>query len=145
MKTYTQKYYEDVAVGESIPSLTKHPSRRQLVKWAGAAREFWEMHYDDKFATDNGFPSVIVHGMLNNSFLCEMVQDWGGPNSMIRVFKSQHRSFVLVDKDVVCTGVITGKRIENGQHLVDIDIKLNCEGKDCVLGQITVELPSKAA
>lgn len=143
MNNYNQMYYEDVNIGDSIPSLTKHPTRRQLVKWAGAAREFWEMHYDDKFATDNGFPSVIVHGMLNNSFLCQMVLDSGGPNSMIRRFKSQHRSFVLVDKDVVCSGTVLAKREQDGMYLVDCDVKLTCEGKDCVLGEITVELPSK--
>lgn len=144
MINYTHNtYYEDVNVGDSIPTLTKHPTRRQLVKWAGAAREFWEMHYDDQFAKDHGLEGVIVHGMLNNSFLCTMMLNWGGPNSMIRSFKGQNRSIVLVDKDVVCTGTVIGKREENGAHLVDCKVKASCEGKDSVLGEITIELPSR--
>lgn len=143
MNNYTQLYCEDVNVGDSITSVTKHPTRRQLVKWAGAAREFCEMHYDETFAVDQGFPGVIVHGMLNNSFLCQMVLDWGGPNSMIRHVKVQYRNFVLVDKDVVCSGTVCAKREQDGMHLVDCDVKLTCGGQDCVLGEITVELPSK--
>ena len=143
MSQYTQLYGENVNVGDSIPSLTKHPTRRQLVKWAGSSREFWEMHYDDQFAIERGFPCVIVHGMLNNSFLCQMVLHWGGPNSMIRHLKLQYRNFVPVDKDVVCTGTVVAKREQDGMCLVDCEVKLTCEGKDSVLGEITVELPNK--
>lgn len=141
MNNYSQLNFDNVTVGDSIPSLTKHPTRRQLVKWAGAAREFWEMHYDDKFAIDHGFPTVIVHGMLNNSFLCQMVLHWGGPNSMLRHVKMKYRNFVPVDKDVVCSGTVVAKREQDGMRLVDCDVKLTCEGQECVSGKITVELP----
>ena len=140
---YAQLYYEDVKIGDGIPSLTKHPTRRQLVMWAGASQEFSEMHYDDKFAADHGFPGVIVFGMLNNSFLAQMVLDWAGPNSMIRRFKSSNRQFVLVEKDEVCSGTVCGKREQDGMRLVDCEVKLSCEGQECVFGEITVEMPSK--
>ena len=64
-----QIFYEDIEVSSPIPVLIKTPSRRQLVKWAGASRDFNELHYDKDHATGLGFPSVIVHGRLKAAFL----------------------------------------------------------------------------
>lgn len=138
-----QIFYEDVNVGDIVPSITEHPTRRQLVMWAGAAQEFSEMHYDDQFAAAHGFPGVIVFGMLNNSFLAKMIQHWVGDDGMIRKFKSSNRKFILVDKDVVCSGVVARKYEQDGKSLIDCEVKVTCENEDCVFGEITVELPCR--
>ena len=45
-----QIYYEDVKVDTELPTLVKHPTPRQLVMWAGAAGDLFEIHYDKDFA-----------------------------------------------------------------------------------------------
>ncbi len=45
-----QVFYEDVEVGMEIPPLVKTPSTRQLVMWAGASGDYYEIHYDKDFA-----------------------------------------------------------------------------------------------
>ena len=59
-----QVFYEDVEVGSEIPCLVKHPTPRQLVKWAGASGDYYEIHYDKDFAQANGLPGIIVHGFV---------------------------------------------------------------------------------
>ena len=138
-----QIFYEDVKVGDVIPEVIEHPTRRQLVMWAGAAQEFSEMHYDNNFAVSHGFPGVIVHGMLNNSFLAKMVQHWAGDDGMIRKFKSSNRHFILVDEDVICSGAVVRKYEQNGQNLIDCEVKVMCNNEYCVFGEITVDLPRR--
>ena len=140
----TQIFYEDVKEGDVIPALTEHPTRRQLVLWAGAAQEPSEMHYDDNFAIAHGFPGVIVHGMLNNSFVLKMVQHWAGDDSMVRKFKSSNRHFVPVEEDVICSGAVVRKYEKNGQNLIDCEVKVVCKNEDCAFGEITVELPRRS-
>ena len=138
-----QVYYEDVNIGDVIPGITEHPTRRQLVMWAGAAQEFSEMHYDDTFAIEHGFPCVIVFGMLNNAFLAKMVQHWAGDNSMIKRFTISNRKFVPVDKDVICNAQIVAKYEKDGLNLIDCAVKIICENEDCAFGEITVALPHR--
>lgn len=63
-----QLYWDDVKVGVEIPRLIKHPTTRQLVKWAGASGDYYEVHYDKDFAQDKGLQGVIVHGRLKAAF-----------------------------------------------------------------------------
>ncbi len=56
-----QLYYEDIAVGSEIPPLVKHPTTRQLVRWAGASTDFYEIHYDKDVEKSNELQWVIVN------------------------------------------------------------------------------------
>ncbi|MBF8265321.1 MAG: Acyl dehydratase, partial [Dehalococcoidia bacterium] len=70
-----QIYYEEVEVGAELPPLIKHPTTQQLVKWAGASDDYYQIHYDKDFAMANNLPGVIVHGWLTFSFLGQLVTD----------------------------------------------------------------------
>ena len=39
-----------VKVGDELPELVKHATTRQLVQYAGAQGDFYEIHYDRDFA-----------------------------------------------------------------------------------------------
>ena len=41
-----QVYWEDTAEGMKLPSLVKNVTTRQLVQYAGASGDFYEIHYD---------------------------------------------------------------------------------------------------
>ncbi len=41
-----QLHYEDVHEGTPLPTLEKTPTTRQLVMYAGASGDFYEIHYD---------------------------------------------------------------------------------------------------
>ena len=64
-----QPYFDSVEIGQELPVLEKHPSTRQLVKYAGASGDFYEIHYDLEFARTTGLEGVIIHGALKNAFL----------------------------------------------------------------------------
>lgn len=139
-----QLYYEDVAVGSEIPSLVKHPTTRQLVMWAGASTDFYQIHYDKDFAQSNGLPGVIVHGQLSCSFLGQLITDWVGEEGSIRKLTCSYRGMNFPGEALTCKGKVTKKYVEDGGHYVESDIWVeNPGGEKTVLGTAIVALPTR--
>jgi MaoC like domain len=78
-------------VGEEIPELVKQPTTRQLVQYAGAQGDFYEIHYDQDFARGVGLPGVILHGLLKAAFLGQLVTDWLGDEGTLEAFEVSYR------------------------------------------------------
>ena len=81
-----QPYLDDVEVGLELPTLVKQPTTRQLVMYAGASGDFYEIHYDKDFAVDQGLPGVILHGALKSAFLAQVVTGWMGSEGRLVSF-----------------------------------------------------------
>ena len=74
-----QIFWEDIDKGTELPTLVKTPTTRQLVQYAGASGDFYQIHYDKDFAQETGLSGVIIHGALKNAFLGQLVTEWAGP------------------------------------------------------------------
>jgi acyl dehydratase len=139
-----QIYYEDINAGMSLSTLTKRPTPRQLVMWAGAAGEFSEMHYDIDFARDKGFPGIIVHGMLMASFLAQMLTGWMGVRGVLKKLKTRNEQFLLVNEDIHCKGTVVKKFVEGPEHFVEVELAAEkSDGIRCVSATALVALPSR--
>ncbi len=137
-----QLFYDEVQIGQALPSLVKHPTKRQLVKWAGAAGEFYELHYDKDFAQSKGLPGVIVHGMLMGSFLGQMLTDWIGDEGTLKKLNTMNRAMVFPDQDLTCKGIVTKKYLLHREGIIECDIWLeNAKGEKAVTGTAMVSLP----
>src|ERR1700688_2405687 len=145
-----QIYFEDVQVGTEIGPLEKNPTTQQLVRYAGASGDFYQIHYDKDFAIANGLPGVILHGALKNAFLGQLMTDFAGELGSLRKLAVQYRGMDQPGTKIVCRGKIAKKRIEkaNGssEHLVDCEIWLeNAKGEKTTPGSATVVLPSRTS
>ena len=140
-----QIFYEDVEVGMEIPTLVKRPSTRQLVMWAGASGDYYEIHYDKDFALEKGLPGVIVHGKLKASFLGQLMTDWIGEEGSLKKLTCSYRGMDVPSDTLTCKGKVTKKYEEGGEHCVECDIWVeNSKGEKTTLGTAVVTLPSKA-
>ena len=139
-----QVYWEDVTEGMEMPPLVKHPTTQQLVKYAGASGDYYQIHYDKDFAQGNGLDGVILHGALKNAFLGQFVTDWMGPMGTLKKLSCQYRGMDSPDRPISAKGTVTRKYQEHGQKMVDCDIWLeNSEGQKTTPGSATVALPSR--
>jgi acyl dehydratase len=59
------------AVGESIPPLLKSASRADLVRYAGATRDWNPIHWDHDAAVAAGLPGIITHGLLMAAWVAQ--------------------------------------------------------------------------
>ena len=139
-----QIYYEDVNVGTELPTLVKHPTPRQLVMWAGASGDLYEIHYDNDFAVSQGLPGIIVHGDLTAAFLAQLITDWMGEQGTFKKSSLQNREILLPSQDIACKGIVSKKYIENDEHYVECEVWAeNSEEEKCTFGVVSVTLPGK--
>jgi acyl dehydratase len=140
-----QIYYEDVQEGTELPTLEKNPTTQQLVKYAGASGDYYQIHYDQEFARANGLPDVILHGALKNAFLGQLVTDWIGEHGTLRKLSVQYRGMDSPGTPIYAKGAVTGKHVEDGENLVECDIWLeNHKDEKTTPGSAVVALPSRA-
>ena len=127
----------NVRVGEEIPDLVKHPTTRQLVQYAGAQGDCYEIHYDQEFARGVGLPGVILHGLLKAAFLGQLVTDWLGDGGTLRTFEVSYRGIDEPDHPYRCRGRIT--KVDGND--VELDVWGEDEaGKRTTVGTATVRL-----
>lgn len=140
-----QLYYEDVEEGMEISPLVKNPTTQQLVKWAGASGDYYQIHYDKDFAQAAGLPGVIVHGRLKSSFLAQLLSDWVGEEGMVRKVSVQHRGMDFPGEQITCKGKVTKKYVQDGENIVELEIWTeNPRGERTAPGSAVVALPSRA-
>jgi acyl dehydratase len=150
-----QVYWEDVNVGDEIPRLLKLCTPQQLVMWAAASGDFYQIHYDERFAKANGLQDIIVHGALKGGFLGQLLHDWAGAQGRIKSFACSYRGMDYTGQEIICRGVITKKYEQDGERLIDLEIwtetgkanddgrPKNPEGMKTTPGTATVVLPGR--
>ena len=139
-----QVYWDDVTEGMELPPMVKNPTTQQLVKYAGASGDYYQIHYDKDFAQGTGLDGVILHGALKNAFLGQFMTDWMGPSGTLKRLACQYRGMDFPEQAITAKGTVTRKYREQGSNLVDCTIWLeNPEGQKTTPGSATVALPSK--
>ncbi len=140
-----QLYFEDVEEGMELPTVEKNPTTQQLVKYAGASGDYYQIHYDQEFAKANGLPNVILHGALKNAFLGHLMTNWVGEQGTLRKLSAQYRGMDVPGTPIYAKGVVTKKYVENGENLVECDIWLeNHKGEKTTPGSALVALPTRS-
>ena len=126
-----------VQVGDEIPELVKHPTTRQLVQYAGAQGDFYEIHYDQDFARSVGLPGVILHGLLKAAFLGQLVTDWLGERGTLKTFEVSYRGIDQPGRPYRCRGRIT--RVDGDQ--VELEVwGEDSDGNRTTVGTATAEV-----
>jgi acyl dehydratase len=117
-----QVYFEDVSEGTEIPKLAKNCSTQQLVMWAAASGDFYQIHYDERFAKNNQLQDIIVHGALKCAFLGQFLHDWAGEQGKIKNYSVSYRGMDYTAQEILCKGTVTKKYEDGGDHIVELDI-----------------------
>ncbi|MET0864531.1 MAG: MaoC/PaaZ C-terminal domain-containing protein, partial [Nakamurella sp.] len=86
----------EIAVGDPLPPLTYHVTRKQLVQYAGAAGDFNAIHWNQRVATDVGLPDVIAHGMFTMASAGRIVTNWLGDPGLVKSFEVRFTRPVVV-------------------------------------------------
>ena len=126
----------NLKAGDEIPELVKHPTTRQLVQYAGAQGDFYEIHYDQAFARGVGLPGVILHGLLKAAFLGQQVTDWLGDRGTLKSFEVSYRGIDEPGRPYTCRGrvsAVQGSEVELEVWGEDADGKRTTVGSATVL------------
>ena len=139
-----QIHFEDIVVGNEIPSLAKQPTTRQLVMWAGASGDYNPIHYDKDFAQSRGLPGVIVHGQLVGAFLGQLVTDWIGEQGILRKLTCSYKGMNYPGEAIICKGRVSKKYVEDGEHYVECSLWVeNAKEEKTVTGMAVAIMPTR--
>ena len=127
----------ELVEGAELPELVKEPTTRQLVQYAGASGDFYEIHYDQDFARSTGLPGVILHGLLKAGFLAQLITSSVGSAGRLRSFEVSYRGLDLPGRPCRCRGRVASVR--DGVAELEVWTE-DPEGKRTTLGRATVEL-----
>ncbi len=140
-----QVFYEDVGVGDSMPTLTVTVDETQLFFFSAATYNGHRIHYDKEWArTVEGYDDVLVQGPLQAALLARAIGDWIGGRGRLVSFSVQNRAVAYPGQLLSFGGEVTGKRLaESGAGLVDLDISGRRDATVLMPGTATVELPRR--
>jgi acyl dehydratase len=138
-------FWQDVEVDTEITPLEKKPTTQQLVRWAGASGDFYQIHYDKDFAASTGLDGVIVHGALKNTWLGQLLGDWIGPGGTIKKYGCSYRGMDVPGDTLTCKGKVVKKYVDGDEHCVECEVWVeNSKGERTTPGTAVVVLPSRS-
>lgn len=139
----TELYFQDIQVGDAIPTLVKKPvSKVQLVRYAGASGDFNPLHIDPEFGKTVGI-GQIAHGMLIMGFVGEAVTNWV-PKKYLRKLSVRFVGMTRPDDVITVTGKVMDKKQENGHNIIRCDVLVrNQKDEVVVAGSFEAALPNK--
>jgi len=140
----TQLFYDDVEPGDTLTPLTVTVDETQMFFFSAATYNGHRIHYDKDWARDvEGYDNVLVQGPLQAALLARAVTDWIGGAGRLVDYSVQNRGVAFPGQPLTFGGTVTGKRVENGRGLVDLDIAGRRDADVLMPGTATVELPRR--
>jgi acyl dehydratase len=101
--------FDDVAVGDQIPPVSKVVRREDVKAYADASGDQNPLHQDDAFARSVGFPGIIAHGMFSMAHVAKAVTDWVGDPGALKTINVQFRAVVFMDETLVARAEVASK------------------------------------
>ena len=102
-------------------------------------------HFDVDIAHEVGMPGAYDQGWMRTNWLGHLVTDWMSDFGFVRKLDVRLLRPNLVNDLTWCHGRVEDKRVENGEHLVDIVLWAdNQRNERSAEGRAVVRLPSRS-
>jgi len=141
-------FFDQIALGDALPSLTKPPiTRTTLAYFCGASNDHNPVHVDSDFARAAGADDVFVHGMLDMAYMGQLLTGWV-PQRDILSFGVKFGAIVYVGDTITCRGEVVDKVESEGVYAVKLKLRAVDQHGDLKLSgeaQVRVGAPTVAA
>jgi acyl dehydratase len=135
--TTTTVRYDEVQVGDEIPTLVVPLTRTLIVATAIASRDYQDVHHDPGLAQERGSPDIFMNILSTNGFVGRFVTDWAGPDAVVKSVKIRLGAPNHPGDTMTMTGQVTRK--EDG--VIEVQIRGANDLGDHVTGTVALELP----
>jgi acyl dehydratase len=142
----TERYFEDVSVGDDLPLLQMGPlSTMHLMRWSAAMENWHRIHYDRTFAVEHDkLPDLLVNGSLKQQFIVKLLKDWASSVGWLWKVSFQFRAMDRVGDVLDVWGKVTAAERLADYGLVEIDVGIRGnEGRESTPGKAVIALPFK--
>lgn len=102
------------------------------------------VHWDNDLAQRVGVSAAYDYGPERVSWLGHLMTNWIGDDGFLRRLNVQVRHHNIVGDLTTCEGTVTRKWVEDGAHLVEVDVRaINQNGEITAVGVASAELPQR--
>jgi acyl dehydratase len=102
------------------------------------------LHWDPAWAQAIGNPMAYDYGVMRENYIYHYLTDWCGDDGFVVSQHDEVRKFNYIGDTQFITGEITGKRVTDGCHVVDVSVRmLNQRDLETVTATATIALPSR--
>ncbi|MBI3967146.1 MAG: MaoC family dehydratase N-terminal domain-containing protein [Chloroflexi bacterium] len=102
------------------------------------------VHWDNYLARQIGMPNAYDYGSQRGAWATHLLTNWAGDDGWVKVVDVQYRGMNFLGDTTWVKGRVTGKRQENGENLVDVEIAAVTQRGDNIMpGTGVVALPSR--
>ena len=141
-----QRYWEDVHEGDAIPPVAINLTIARLVVEAGANRDFNQIHHNTPVSIATGAPDMYANNGFIQAWWERAVREYiglGGRFKKTGPFRM--RIFNTVGESAVTSGTVKRKWVEDGEHLVEIEVQTEISrGTSVGPGPVVVSLPTRS-
>ena len=135
--------WESVTVGDTIDGHQLHLTPTTMVAHVSGSQDWNYVHHDVEFARSSGHSGIFYNTGWTTAMLSRALTDWGGPLGFVRKLDFQMRRMNMNGDTARVRGVVKGKRVEGGEHLVDLEIWIENDREGVTTpGSAVVRLPS---
>lgn len=134
--------FADVSVGDEITPVSLPITYKRICMNAASTWDWFPGHHDPEYAKSQGQENIYLSTLFYHGFVDKGLNDWAGPDALIRRRKISMIKSIYPGQTATLTGKVIGKREENGQHLVDLELMVSSEEGPCVPSEATLQLPS---
>lgn len=140
-----QRYFEDINPGDTLPVFARTLDPVQMFLFSAATHNSHRIHYDRTWAVEvEGHRDIVVHGPLQAALMAQALTDWAGPEGRLVRIAMQNRAAAFPGDELRFVGTVVGKREEDGQALVEVDIREEKASGEIVMpGSATIALPKR--
>jgi len=122
--------FDDLAVGQELPSFARTVTREDVKAYADASGDQNPLHQDDEVARAAGFPRVVAHGMYTMGTLASWLVDWlGDPAALIRM-QVHFRAPVFVDDSIECGGRVRSLDPRARTAVLEVWVRVDRDGAE---------------
>lgn len=138
-------HFEDIEVGQEIPSLVKHIDSVSMVMYAASTWDFHKYHHDKDYANSKGMKAPILDGQQLGAFLAQQVMDWAGIDATLKRLAFRYTGFVFAGDHLTCKGRVADKREEKDESLVECELWIENQEGNRVLdrGKAVLTVPTR--
>lgn len=140
----TQRYYEDVEVGDELDSFSYELTWTEMVKQVSGSQDFYAVHHDPPFAKSGGHKDIFYNTGWTRSQLFRLLSDFAGPEGWVRKLHFEMRRMNRPNNTITVTGKVTDKQQTDEGNEVHVELWIeNDEEGVATPATGVVLLPSK--
>jgi len=128
--------------GEEIFPLRVQISKIQMMMYAAATWNPYQLHWDSDYSKKHGFQDANVAGPMFGDYLAEMLNRWANDSIRLESLEYTNRAMAFPDDTLICRGKVQRKFQEGGSFFLECQVWVeNQEGLVLVEGKAILAAP----